>query len=606
MVRLLQRILESIEKIEQKVIEVEKKSGKLLSKPLEVKERIMEGSRRIDKGLIIRIGVAAFAVLSFSYLVLWKMNGIVDNRLSDFDKKMCKEKMAESGIILGENILADDSEKEKENIILEKASSQGLILLKENEGNENLVAVLCETQNFAAESLENVENPVKQEKQPQVVENAIDEVPAAENPKEETPAVYEPIKIESEIGVMTESDKAEDMKAVEKKPAYTFKSGENNTKWLANVNTNSYKKANLKTKGGYKYYYEDGQVVSNVGIDVSAHQGTINWKKVKDAGVEFAMIRVGFRGYGKGKLVIDSYYKKNIEGALANGINVGVYFFSSAITVKEAIEEAELTLQCIRDYNITYPVAFDTEFVPDETARMNTCSMTNKLRTDMCIAFCERVRIAGYTPMVYACKSWLTDALQLSRLNSYDIWYARYNDTPDYPYSYTIWQFSESGSVPGINTKVDMNVGFKNYTAIKLAEEQRKLEEERRAQEERLARERAEIEARHKAEELARQQAEEKRQREEAARIAEEERKAEEERIAREKAEELRKQQEEAERLAKEKQEEEARLKAEAEEKAKEEKQQENSQQEATEQVEQIEDMAVSLAGEADVVIQQE
>lgn len=232
---------------------------------------------------------------------------------------------------------------------------------------------------------------------------------------------------------------------------------------LADVPHHNYDWTCLQDKDGFKNYIVDNEVVSYRGIDVSSFQGDIDWKKVKADGVDFAMIRVGYRGYGSGAIMEDEYFHANMKGAIAAGINVGVYFFSQAITEEEAIEEAEFVLQHIKDYDITYPVAYDMELIPHDTARTDT--LTGRQITDHTIAFCEAVRTAGYKTCIYGNRRFLVLKLDLSRLTAYDTWYAAYVSYPDYPYDFKMWQFTDTGSVDGIDGNVDINIGFIDYSA---------------------------------------------------------------------------------------------------------------------------------------------
>ncbi len=195
------------------------------------------------------------------------------------------------------------------------------------------------------------------------------------------------------------------------------------------------------------------------GIDVSKFQQNIDWSKVKAAGIDFVIIRVGYRGYQYGTIAEDPYFETNIKGALAAGIDVGVYFFSQAVTEKEAREEAQWTMKKIAPYKITYPVVIDTEYVAGGRAN----AMTATQRTKVVNAFCEEVNKSGYTPMIYANKSWLENNLVMSALNQYDVWLARYASTPGYTGAYTIWQYSDTGTVDGITGYVDRNIGYKRY-----------------------------------------------------------------------------------------------------------------------------------------------
>ncbi len=205
--------------------------------------------------------------------------------------------------------------------------------------------------------------------------------------------------------------------------------------------------------------YNDGETTSKKGIDVSRYQGEIDWSKVKDEGVEYALIRVGYRGYGEsGKLVTDDTFKQNIEGALANGIDVGVYFLSQAINEVEAIEEAEYVLDAIRGYDITYPVVIDIEEITTDTAR--TDDLTKEQWTKNCIAFCEKIEEAGYTPMIYGNLTTFFFLLDMEQLEDYDKWVAWYGTPIYFPYKFTIWQYTDKGTVDGIESDVDLNVGF--------------------------------------------------------------------------------------------------------------------------------------------------
>lgn len=230
---------------------------------------------------------------------------------------------------------------------------------------------------------------------------------------------------------------------------------------LADVPRHNYDWTCIQDKDGFKNYIVDNEVISHRGIDVSSFQGNIDWKAVKADGVDFAMIRVGYRGYGTGKMMPDEYFHTNMRGALDAGIKVGVYYFSQAISEEEAVEEAEFVLEQIKDYDITYPVVYDMETIPHDTARTDT--LTGRQITDHTIAFCETVKAAGYQPAVYANRRFLVLKLDLSRLTMYDTWYAAYVSYPDYPYDFQMWQFTDKGSVDGIEGDVDINISFKDY-----------------------------------------------------------------------------------------------------------------------------------------------
>lgn len=208
--------------------------------------------------------------------------------------------------------------------------------------------------------------------------------------------------------------------------------------------------------------YTGSEHSSFIGIDISEHQGEIGWQQVKDAGVDFAFIRVGYRTYGGGIITIDSNLNANLEGASAAGIDVGVYFYSQAVSTDEAIEEADAVLNAIEGYDITYPVAFDWELVYDDAARTDAVSV--ETLADCCVAFCERVKSAGYTPMIYQNTSTAMNKLDLPRVKDYEFWLAEFSSFPSFYYEYDIWQYSAEGTVPGINGAVDLNICFRDYS----------------------------------------------------------------------------------------------------------------------------------------------
>lgn len=209
------------------------------------------------------------------------------------------------------------------------------------------------------------------------------------------------------------------------------------------------------------YVDDTDEVHSLKGIDVSKHQGTIDWEKVADDEVSYAFLRAGFRGSSEGKLVEDEYFVENIEGALENGIDVGIYFYTQAITEKEAIEEAKFVLDLIEPYDVKYPIVFDIEESESNNAR--TAQMTKEENTKATIAFLETIKAAGYTPMVYGNLKTFMIMLDLNQLEQYDKWFAYYNTSVYFPYEFSIWQYSSKGKVNGIKGDVDMNVSMKTY-----------------------------------------------------------------------------------------------------------------------------------------------
>ena len=193
-------------------------------------------------------------------------------------------------------------------------------------------------------------------------------------------------------------------------------------------------------------------------IDVSAYQEDIDWQKVADSGVEMAMIRAAFRGWGQaGVIKVDEYVHKNLQGADEVGLTVGVYFFSQATSIEEVDEEIDILLDIIKDHNITGYVVFDWEYVSEEA---RTANMDARTLTDCSLHFCKRVEEAGYVPMVYFNTYQGINLLELEELKAYDFWLARYTDRMNFPYRVRMWQYTDSGEVPGIKGKVDINVFF--------------------------------------------------------------------------------------------------------------------------------------------------
>lgn len=226
-----------------------------------------------------------------------------------------------------------------------------------------------------------------------------------------------------------------------------------------NLKKNSYLEENLTILENGEYQYAvDGQVTSHKGIDVSKHQGSIDWNAVAEDGVEFAFIRVALRGYGTGKLVEDEYFEENIQGAVNAGIKVGVYIYSQAVNEEELLEEANLVLEKIAPYKIECPVVFDVEKVSGGEGRMN--KLTLEERTNLTLLFCQTIENAGYRPMIYHNMEMGVLMLDLETLENYDKWFAYYNQDMYYPYDYKIWQYSDKGTVNGISTGVDLNISF--------------------------------------------------------------------------------------------------------------------------------------------------
>ena len=220
---------------------------------------------------------------------------------------------------------------------------------------------------------------------------------------------------------------------------------------------------------GKRYFFNaNGAKASLFGADFSKHQGTIDWASVKQSGVEFVILRAAVRGYGSsGNLMTDSQIAANIEGALSQNIDVGIYVFSQAVTTEEAVEEAERALDIIKGYDIKLPIYFDSEYsgAPNRTGRAD--GLTKAERTSLAIAFCETVRNAGYKPGVYASKSFFYNNLGYAAFQSrgYEIWLAHYiSSVTDFKYPYNIWQYTSKGSIGGIQSEyADLDIAYYDY-----------------------------------------------------------------------------------------------------------------------------------------------
>ncbi len=210
-------------------------------------------------------------------------------------------------------------------------------------------------------------------------------------------------------------------------------------------------------------YSEDGRVVSHFGIDVSKYNGVISWNQVKKQGVEFAMLRVGARGYSTGNIMLDESLGYNMDGCIANGIDIGLYFFSQAITREEAIEEANYCLASIGGRPIRYPIVFDSEAVSNDIYR--TENLTQETLTDCAVAFCETVKQYGFTPMIAGNKEQLARRLDLARLQAYELWVLDVGEKTDFPYRYSMRQYTNSGKLEGIEAPVGYDLCLISYSA---------------------------------------------------------------------------------------------------------------------------------------------
>lgn len=218
----------------------------------------------------------------------------------------------------------------------------------------------------------------------------------------------------------------------------------------------------LFLREGSAMYYLDPAYTTAPGIDVSSHQGNIDWQKVAASGVQFAMIRLGYRGTSTGEIHVDSSFEKNLAGAKAAGLKVGVYFYSTAVTVAEAQEEARFVLENLKGASLQYPVAYDWESASgDRNHKLDQSTLTQ-----CADAFCKTIAQGGYQTMIYGNQGFFYEEVDLSGLKDYDRWFAQYTSSnqPSFYYNFRIWQYSSTGSVPGIAGNVDMDIALIPYS----------------------------------------------------------------------------------------------------------------------------------------------
>ena len=283
----------------------------------------------------------------------------------------------------------------------------------------------------------------------------------AEEPQQEAAPVE--IQINGSMGMQLEEPKMPTEEQAEpipeEEPVFVFRDAfgeEYETQILQDVPQKVYDNGCFVHEGD-RLTYEDEAYGSRIGIDISKYQGEIDWEKVRADGITFAFIRIGCRGYGEaGKLMEDAMFAKNLRGAQAQGIDVGVYFFAQAVNEAEAREEAEFVIGLLNGAELQLPVVYDPETIRNDTAR--TDDVSGEQFTANTIAFCEAISDAGYRPMIYSNMVWEAFMFDLRKLTQYPLWYADYETLPQTPYWFDFWQYSEEGHVDGITGTVDMNI----------------------------------------------------------------------------------------------------------------------------------------------------
>lgn len=225
----------------------------------------------------------------------------------------------------------------------------------------------------------------------------------------------------------------------------------------------SYDFTNLKITAGKMEYFQDGEKNSWLGVDLSKSSGEVDFEALKESGVDFVMLRVGSRGYETGLLTLDENFVANITGARNAGLEVGVYFFSQAVNVEEAVEEADFVVSNLVPYRITYPVAFDMEYIANDSARID--SLDEDKKTQIAEAFLSTVEKEGYRPMLYGNKNWLLGELIPDKLlKDYDVWLNDQSPVPDYPYQFKMWKYAVQQDICGVENDASYTISFVDYT----------------------------------------------------------------------------------------------------------------------------------------------
>lgn len=256
----------------------------------------------------------------------------------------------------------------------------------------------------------------------------------------------------------TETDKKENKIFIE------YADGSN--EWV-NINPyipkHNYDFTNLISKDQKLEYYSNGKKISSLGVELSRYHDNVDFYQLKQNGIDFVMLRVGARGYKTGELKLDENFQEHLKKASDAGLQIGLYVYSQAITVEEAEAEAQLILDQIGEFQISYPIAIDMEFVENDNSRV--ASLTRDERTTISAAFVNKIKEANYTAMIYGNTEWLVKRIDLSKFIDCCICLHEEKDMPDYPYQFEMWHYSQKGEVPGVEGFVNMNLSFIDYSA---------------------------------------------------------------------------------------------------------------------------------------------
>lgn len=257
-------------------------------------------------------------------------------------------------------------------------------------------------------------------------------------------------------------NKTEDDENEENENQTLIKYQDGTEEWIEindNLELNDYDMENFKYQKPYMKYLEDGKNVSTCGVNIAGRLGTVDFSKLKKTGCDYVMVRIGARGYSSGQIVLDEKYKENLEGAKKAGLDTGVYFTTQAVSEQEVSEEVDTLLDIIDNYSIKCPVVLEPQATTDDVSRVD--ALTVDERTGLVRLFAEELKEAGYTPVISASKEWLLTKLDLEELDDYEICLQQSEDTPDYPYEFKMWQYSDEGTVKGIDEPTKMYISLK-------------------------------------------------------------------------------------------------------------------------------------------------
>lgn len=225
----------------------------------------------------------------------------------------------------------------------------------------------------------------------------------------------------------------------------------------------TYDFTNIKITAGKMEYFQDGEKVSRLGVDLSKESGNVDFEALKNAGVDFVMLKLGSRGYETGLLTLDENFVSNITKAQSAGLEVGVYFFSQAVTDAEAQEEAKFVVDNLTPYKINYPIAYDMEYIANDESRIEILGAKEK--TEAAQAFLSYLEKEGYDTLLYGTKNWLLGELEPEELlTKYDVWLNDQTPIPDYPYQFRMWKYAIRQKISGVENETSYIISFVDYT----------------------------------------------------------------------------------------------------------------------------------------------